>query len=95
MNNNLVSCLLSLCCILLFFITSSSDNFIHFFVSNFNFHPLYFVLLLTILAFFLALLGMKDVRNGFHMMRSIVTIILTLTLSGMICFILFIGKLFN
>lgn len=94
MNINLLSFLMSLCCIIFFFIVStSSANLKSFFVSHFHFHPLSVVLLLTILSFFLALIGMKDVKNMFTLTRGIVSMVLTLILSGIIGYILFIGNL--
>lgn len=96
MNSNLLSFLMSLCCIILFFITSmTSANFKNYFVSHFYFHPLSFVLLLTIITFFMALIGMKDVKNIISLTRGLTTLVLTLSLSGIISYILFVGSLFS
>ncbi len=92
-NLNLWSFFMSLCCIILFFIASFSATFINLFVTYLHFHPLNVVLLLTILCFFLTLIGMKDVNNTMSMLRSFISIVLTLLLASIISFILFIGSL--
>jgi len=94
-NLNLWSFFMSLCCIFLFFIASFSATFINLFVSYLHFHPLSVVLLLTILCFYLTLIGMKDVNNITALIRSFISIVLTLLLASILSFVLFFGSLFS
>ncbi len=56
-------------------------------------HPLDIVLGMTVLTFFLGLIGLKDVREWKAMARSIFTIIFTAGFSLMILFAVFVGRL--
>ncbi|QPQ36005.1 hypothetical protein [Lysinibacillus sp. JNUCC-52] len=63
--------------IIIFLIVSSSATFLNFFIVHFHFHPLKAILLLTIGCFFLALIGMKDVKNRATLIISYITITIT------------------
>ncbi|MFI2130601.1 hypothetical protein ACH434_11095 [Lysinibacillus fusiformis] len=89
-NLNFWSFILSLGCILLFFLSGSLKDF---FVTYVHLHPLTLTLLLSIVCFYLCVVGMKDVRNVATLLRGIVTMALTLILIMSISFILFFGNL--
>ena len=72
-NINVWSFILSLCCIPAFFMAISSASF-H---EITGIHPLDIVLVMTVIAFFLGLIGLKDVREWKAMTRSVFTIIFT------------------
>ncbi|MFJ7838884.1 hypothetical protein ACIQXG_05350 [Lysinibacillus sphaericus] len=94
-NSNLASMVLFICTLLLFFIISSSATYLNFFITYFHFHPLSAVLLMTITCFFLALIGLKDVKNIQSLLLSFILITLTLIFAGIISFTLFIGHMFS
>lgn len=58
-------------------------------------HPLSIVLGITLVVFFLALIGLKDVVEWKSMTRSMVSIILTALLMVVIGFIMIVGSLLN
>ncbi|WP_427071105.1 hypothetical protein [Lysinibacillus fusiformis] len=89
-NLNFWSFILSLGCILLFFLSGSLKDF---FVTYVHLHPLTLTMLLSIVCFYLSVVGMKDVRNLTTLLRGIVTMALTLILIVSISFILFFGNL--
>ncbi len=89
-NLNFWSFILSLGCILLFFLSGSLKDF---FVTYVHLHPLTLILLLSIVCFYLCVVGMKDVRNVATLLRGIVTMALTLILIVSISFSLFFGNL--
>ena len=95
MNINLGSFILALLCIPVFFIAISSANFINLFTKIIGTHPLNIVLGLTLVAFVLGVIGLKDVREWKAMARSIFTIIFTVGLSGVLIFIIFIGGMLS
>jgi len=92
-NINILSFVLSLFCIPVFFIAISSANFVNVFTEIIGFHPLIIVFIIALIAFLLGIIGLKDVRNWKEMTRSIFTIIFTLCFSGVLVFIIFIGHL--
>ena len=92
---NLLSFILSLSSIPLFFIALSSAIFITNFTHFLGTHPLNIVLGITIIAFFLGVLGLKDIREWKAMARSIFTIIFTMGFSGVLIFIIFFGRLLS
>ena len=94
-NINLWSFILSLICIPVFFIAISSANFISGFTKFTGTHPLNIVLGLTLIAFVLGVIGLKDVREWKAMARSIFTIIFTIGFSGVLIFILFFGSVLS
>lgn len=59
-NLNFWSFVLSLGCILLFFLSGTMKDF---FVTQLHFHPLTLTLLLSIACFYLSFVGMKDVKK--------------------------------
>lgn len=92
-NINLWSFILSLCCIPVFFIAASSANFSSFFTKTIGTHPLNITLAITVITFFLGVIGLKDVREWKAMARSIFTIIFTIGFSVVLIFTIVIGRL--
>ena len=90
MHLNLLSFLLSLCWLIVFFITINSTQFTLFFVSYFHVDPLIFLLVVTIITFFLANYGLKNVNNLTTIVRGLLTIVITLILLVIICITMFI-----
>ncbi|MFC6038550.1 hypothetical protein ACFPYN_03675 [Paenisporosarcina macmurdoensis] len=90
---NIWSFILTLSCIPIFFIAISSANLISDFTQVLGTHPLNIVLGITLTAFVLGLIGLKDVREWKAMARSIFTIIFTMGFSVLLIFILFFGSL--
>lgn len=88
-NLNFWSFVLSLGCILLFFLSGTMRDF---FVTQLHFHPLTLTLLLSIACFYLSFVGMKDVKNLATLLRGIITMLITLILIISISFILFFGN---
>lgn len=88
-NLNFWSFILSLGCILLFFLSGTIKDF---FVTQLHFHPLTLTLLLSIACFYLSFVGMKDVKNLTTLLRGILTMLITLILIISISFILFFGN---
>ena len=93
LNVNLGSFILSLFCIPIFFMAIFSTNVFRFFTKFIGIHPLNIVLSITVIAFFLGFIGLKDVSEWKSMARSIFTITFTMGLSVVLVSILFIGKL--
>lgn len=89
---NMASFLLSIVCVLLFFILSFSRP-MDFFIMGI--HPLQLVLFLTLLALILGVFGFRDVQGWKEMARSIITVFLSLALSVILVFVLFIGGLLS
>jgi len=92
-NMNVWSFIFSLFCILIFFIVTSSANFISGFTIIIGTHPLNIVLGFTVIAFVLGVIGLKDAREWKAMARSIFTIIFTIAFSAILIVILFFGSL--
>lgn len=92
-NMNEWSFILSLFCILIFFIVTSSANFISGFTRIIGTHPLNIVLGFTLIAFVLGVIGLKDAREWKAMARSIFTIIFMIVFSAILIVILFFGSL--
>ncbi|CAM3114093.1 hypothetical protein FITA111629_04415 [Filibacter tadaridae] len=92
-NLNLGSFILSLICIPVFFIALFPRDFLGVFTNNIGAYPLKIVLSITVITFFLGLLGLKDVREWKAMARSIFTITLTIGLSAVLIVIIFMGRL--
>lgn len=91
-NLNLWSFILSLGCILLFFLSGSMKDF---FDTYLHFHPLLLTLLLSIACFYLSLIGMKNVKNLTTLLRGILTMVITLIVIISISFILLFGTLLS
>lgn len=89
---NIWSFILSIICILLFFIVSFSGPIDY---SIMGTHPLNLVLYITLLTFVLGILGFLGIQNWKGLARSVTTIILTMGLSAFLTFVIFVGKLLS
>ncbi|MEK4404135.1 hypothetical protein MKZ26_06760 [Sporosarcina sp. FSL K6-6792] len=90
---NSLSFILSLLCIPLFFIALSSADFFSFTTKIIGLYPLDIVLSITVIIFFLGVIGLKDVREWKAMARGIFTIIFMSIFSIVLTFIIFIGRM--
>ena len=90
-NMNVWSFILSLCCIPVFFIAMSFPSF-H---EITGIYPLDIILGMTVITFFLGLIGLKDVREWKAMARSVFTIIFNAGVSLVLLSIIFVGRLFS
>jgi len=88
-NMSLWSFILSLCCIPVFFIAISSASF-H---EITGIYPLDIVLGMTVIIFFLGLIGLKDVNGWKAMARSVFTLIFTAGFSLVLISIIFVGRI--
>ncbi|WNF38779.1 hypothetical protein RJD24_10300 [Bacillaceae bacterium IKA-2] len=89
---NIWSFILSIICILLFFIVSFSGPIDY---SIMGYHPLNLVLYITLITFVLGVLGFSGIQDWKGMARSVTTIILTLGLSVFLTFVVFFGNLLS
>ncbi|KHF40510.1 hypothetical protein [Halalkalibacter okhensis] len=89
---NIWSFILSIICILLFFIVSFSGPIDYSIMGN---HPLNLVLYITLITFVLGVLGFSGIQDWKGMARSLTTIILTLGLSVFLTFVVFFGNLLS
>ncbi|MBJ8062157.1 hypothetical protein WAG28_21265 [Bacillus cereus] len=55
------------------------------------FHPLFVLLVLTLVTFFVGMIGFSKINNWKAMLRSIITVFLTVSLSVFLAIILFVG----
>lgn len=89
---NLWSFILSIICILLFFIVSFSGPIDY---AVIGVHPLNLVFYSTLSTFVLGIVGFSGIQDWLGMMRSITTVIITLGLSAFLAFVLFFGSLLS
>ena len=89
---NLWSFILSIICILLFFIVSLSGPIDY---SIMGTHPLKLVLYITLTVFILGILGFSGIQDWKGLMRSITTVIITLGLSVFLAIVIFFGSLLS
>ncbi|QDP40264.1 hypothetical protein [Radiobacillus deserti] len=90
---NIGSFIASLVCIGLFFIATASSEIVHFFRTTIGFHPLNIVLTASLLTVLFGVLGFSGMNSWKALLRSIVTLCLSLGLSLLTIFILVIGSL--
>ncbi len=87
---NIWSFVLSIICVVLFYLVSFSGFRIN---SIFGAHPLHILLYLTLITFVFGLIGFSGVRDWKSIVRSLSTVILTLGLSLVLIVIIFFGSL--
>lgn len=87
---NIWSLVLSIICIVLFFIVSFSGIFNN---SIMGTHPLYLVLYITLVTLVLGVIGFGGIQDWRGMARSVTTVTITLVLLVCLAFVLFIGSL--
>lgn len=92
---NLFSFILSLICILLFFLTISSSSIINSMINLLHVHPLYIILLFCIVTLIIGLIGLSEATTRILLLRSILTLIITVILTVIIVYILVLANLFK
>lgn len=91
-NVNFWSFISSLICIVLLLIISFSDWNSN---SKIGVHPLTIVLIITVLTFLFGVIGFSGVKDWKGMARSITTVVVTLSLSILLGYVLLMGSLFS
>lgn len=89
---NLWSFILSISCILLFFIASFAGPFDYFIMGM---HPLNLIIYMTWITFVLGVFGFSGIQDLKGLMRSITTLIINLGLSTFLIVIIFFGSLLS
>lgn len=92
---NLWSFIFSFVCIALFFISVSSYEMVQFATNLLKIHPLNIVLTVSLVTFIFGLIGFSQVTNLVLLIRSLLTIIITLGVLILSFFIIFMGNLFE
>lgn len=87
---NIWSFVLSIICVVLFWIVSFSGIFNN---SVMGTHPLNLVLYITLITLVLGVLGFGGIQDWKGMARSVTTVTLTLGLTALLAFVLFIESL--
>ncbi|WP_346935664.1 hypothetical protein [Clostridium sp.] len=90
---NFYSFILSLICIMLFFLSASSNSVINFTMDLLHVHPLFIVMILSIVTLILGLLGLSAATNWMRLFRGLLTIVITIIMTGFILFILTASRL--
>ncbi|UYO18764.1 hypothetical protein [Bacillus sp. 41-22] len=95
-NINLWSFIFSFICIGLFLLyleigSIASSETKMFIMNSLPIHPLFFLLVLTLATFFAGMKGFSKVDNWIAMLRSIATVLLTLSLSFFLTLTLIVG----
>ncbi|WP_243764044.1 hypothetical protein [Bacillus sp. XF8] len=90
---NLWSFIFSFICIGLFllYLGAGSPELNKYVTNSLYFHPLFFLLILTIGTFFAGMIGFSKINHWKSALRSIVTVLLTFSLSMFLTFILIVG----
>ncbi|WP_242223669.1 hypothetical protein [Bacillus cereus group sp. BfR-BA-01380] len=86
---NLWSFIFSFICISLFLLYLGAGS--PYVTNSVYFHPLFFLLILTIGTFFAGMIGFSKINNWISMLRSVVTVLLTFSLSVFLTLILIVG----
>lgn len=89
---NLWSFILSLICLLLFYLTSFSGKIGN---SILGIHPLKIVLCITLITLVIGAIGFPGAHDWKSMLRSVTTLIITFGLSAFLTFIIFFGSLLS
>jgi hypothetical protein len=89
---NVWSFIFSIICILLFTEAAFSGSIDY---SIIGLDPFDFLLYLALAAFVLAVLGFGGIQNWKGLARSIASLVITVGLSGVLAYIVFIGKLLS
>jgi len=92
---NFYSFILSLICIVLFFLATSSSIIVNFTINLLQVHPLFIVMLLCIVTLILGLIGLSAATSQVLLIRGLLTVIINIILLGSITYILVLGNLFK
>ncbi|WP_346931344.1 hypothetical protein [Clostridium sp.] len=85
---NFYSFILSLICIMLFFLSTSSNKVINFTMDLLHVHPLFIVMILSIVTLILGLLGLSTATNLMLLFRGLFSVVISIIMTGFIFFIL-------
>lgn len=85
----------SIGCVVLFLVAASSKGFGNFTIAISGLHPLFIVLILSFVTFLLGVIGFGGIHNWISMLRSLITVVLTMALAGVIIYILIVANLFQ
>lgn len=89
---NIYSFILSLVCVILFFLSIESNKVINFTMDLLQVHPLVIVMILSIITLLLGLLGFSAAISWFRLFRGVFTVAMTIIMTGFIIFILTVGR---
>jgi hypothetical protein len=92
---NIYSFILSLICVILFFLSTSSIKVINFTMDLLHVHPLVIVMILSIVTLILGLFGLSVANNWIYLFSGLFTVIITIIMTGFIIFILTVGRLLS
>lgn len=92
---NIYSFILSLICVILFFLSIESNKVISFTMDLLQVHPLVIVMILSIITLLLGLLGFSAAINWFQLFRGVFTVAIIIIMTGFIIFILTVGRVFS
>ena len=90
---NFWSFVFSLICIILFFLSIWSKSVVIFLTDLANIHPLKIVLFLTFITFLFSIIGLSEAKNSRLLIRSFISIFITIVMMGVIIFIVFLANL--
>lgn len=85
---NFYSFILSLICIMLFFLSISSNKVINFTMDLLHVNPLFIVMILSIVTLILGLLGLSAATNLMLLFRGLFSVVITIIMTGFIFFVL-------
>ncbi|WP_433750469.1 hypothetical protein [Falsibacillus pallidus] len=88
---NIISFILSILCVCLFILISFSGHLIE--VRLINIHPLTGLLIFTVLTLICGMVGLAGIKNLASLLRSVVTLFITLGISVFLLLVLLIGSL--
>lgn len=85
----------SIGCIALFLVAASSNEVGNVITAISGLHPLFIVLIFTLITFIFGVIGFAGLHDWNSMLRSLTTIILTFALASVIIYILIAANLFQ
>lgn len=92
---NFWSFVFSLICIILFFLSTWSKSVVDFLTNLMYVHPLKIVLVLTFITFLFSIIGLSEAKNSRLLIRSFITIFITIVVMGVTIFIVLLSNLFQ
>jgi len=90
---NLLSFILSLISLLLFYLLSTISGLKEILLNTTGIHPLNLLLYFTLVVLIIGVVGFKQISSWKTALRSIFTVLSCVILSGILTFVLFIGNL--
>ncbi|GAA0765231.1 hypothetical protein GCM10008908_01450 [Clostridium subterminale] len=90
---NFYSFILSLICIMLFFLSISSNKVINFTMDLLHVHPIFIVMILSIVTLIIGILGLSTSNNLILLFRGLFSVVISIIMTGFIFFILTVSIL--